>query len=180
MTSSSKKIADSRGVISSFVTSVMVSRHWGTGHFPTVTSITITAKTMRQSNAWMHPDHFSTFTMRPKDHQGLFFHNGFLIIPQAVAHLKTHLLSGGSARGIVANMHFPKGQKEYVLRPNGASYISAWGTMERRASETSPIFRKPARVLPGVPLIMWKSKTAATTLRRLHLNARCPLHTRRP
>ena len=49
--------ADSRGAISSFALSIMVSRHWGTGHMRNDTSLVTIAKTEKQLTAWMHTDH---------------------------------------------------------------------------------------------------------------------------
>ena len=57
----------------------------------------------------MHPDQISTFTQRSKDHQD-FLHNGFLVMTQAVANLKTLLMSGGAAGGVTTSMSFPKQQ----------------------------------------------------------------------
>ena len=76
--------AYSRSVTSSPVTGVMVSRHCGTGHLPTDTSVTTIAKIMRQMTAWMHPDHSSTFINMPKDHHGIL-HNGLLVMTEALA-----------------------------------------------------------------------------------------------
>ena len=52
---------DSRGVISSFALSVMVSRNCGKGHGEQDTSLVTIAKTERQMTPWMHPDHLPTF-----------------------------------------------------------------------------------------------------------------------
>ena len=68
--------ANIRGVISSFVTSVMVSRHWSTDHLDTATALTTITNTMRQMTAWMHPDHFVMFKNTPRDHHDLL-HNDF-------------------------------------------------------------------------------------------------------
>ena len=53
--------ADSRGVISSFALSIMVSRHRGKDHKETDTSLVTMAKTEKQLTAWMHSDHFLQF-----------------------------------------------------------------------------------------------------------------------
>ena len=89
-------------------------------------------------------------------------HIRFLVMAQAVANSKTLLLSGGVAGGATASTPFPKQQKEYVFRTNVASYVSAWGSVEQQASQSSPIFRRPARVLPDVPLTMWKTKNGGS------------------
>ena len=50
--------AESRGIMSMFDTSVMVSRYWGQDSLATDTSLPTIAKTMKHISAWMHPDHF--------------------------------------------------------------------------------------------------------------------------
>ena len=152
--------ADSRGAISSF--HVRCERDGlpilGTGHLDTDTYITTIAKTLKQLTAWVHPDHFSTFTKRSKDHHDLL-HSGFLAIALAVANMKTQLLSGGAVGGATAAMPLPKHQKEYVLRTYVASYVSMWDAVEQQASQFSPIFTKPTRVLPETPVIETRSKS---------------------
>ena len=63
--------ASSRGIISSFVMSVMIYRHWGKDRKDTDTSLMTVAQTYKQLHAWMHPDHFSVFCGRSKDHHDL-------------------------------------------------------------------------------------------------------------
>ena len=82
--------APSRGIISSFVMNVMISRHWGKDHKDTDTSLMMMTKTYKQLHAWMRPDHFSVFCGRSKDHRDLI-HNVFLALTQAAATLKTQL-----------------------------------------------------------------------------------------
>ena len=86
--------------------------------------------------------------------------NGFLVVTLVAANMKTQLLSGGAVGGVTAAMPFPKQQKEYVLRTPVASYVPVWNTMEQKqASQFSPIFTKPTRVLPETPLIEMRSKS---------------------
>ena len=73
--------------------------------------------------------------------------------------MKTQLLSGGTVGGVTGAMPVPKQQKEYVLRPPVASYVSAWDAVEQQASQFSPVFTKPARMLPEAPLIEMRSKS---------------------
>ena len=75
--------ADSRGVITSFALSIIVSRHWGRGHLPSDTSLVTIANTEKQLIQWMHPNHFAPFVARSKDHHDLI-HNGFLALTIAV------------------------------------------------------------------------------------------------
>ena len=89
--------ASSRGIISSFVMSVMIYRHWGKDRKDTDTSLMTVAQTYKQLHAWMHPDHFSVFCWRSKDHHDLI-HNGVLALTQAAATLKTKLKSGELVR----------------------------------------------------------------------------------
>ena len=53
--------ASGRGIISSFVMNVMISRHWGKDHKDTDTSLMTVTNTYKQLHAWMHPDHFNVF-----------------------------------------------------------------------------------------------------------------------
>ena len=150
--------ADSRGVISSFITSVIISRHWGKNHLDTDTSITTIAKTLRELTSWVHPDHVPEFSKRSKDHHDLL-HNGYLVITMAVANLKTILRSGRTVGGVVASMQFPQEQKEYLLRPTVASYPSVWDTVEKQASQSTPICVRPVNVLPETRRIETRSKS---------------------
>ena len=102
--------ADGRRVSSSFITHVMISRHWGKNHLDTVTSMTTITKTRRELTLWSHPDHFPEFVNRSKDHHDLL-HNGYLVITQAVASLKSTLRSGGTVGGVSAFMQFPQSRR---------------------------------------------------------------------
>ena len=90
--------ADSRGVITSFALSVIVSRHWGRDHNPSDTSLVTIAKTEKQLVQWMHPNHFAPFVARSKDHHDLI-HNGFLALTIAVSNIKTLLNTGNKVGG---------------------------------------------------------------------------------
>ena len=105
----------------------------------------------------MHPDHFNTFCERTNDHHDLL-HNGFLLLTQAAATLKTQFMSGGIIGGVTGKLPFQKEQKEYFLRPTVTSYASVWDTEEQKTRQYVPPVRKLAHVLPETPLMTWKSK----------------------
>ena len=69
---------------------VMISCHWGKDHKDTDASLMTVTKRYKELRAWMHPDHFSVFCGRSKDHRDLI-HNVFLALTQAAATLKTQL-----------------------------------------------------------------------------------------
>ena len=152
--------ASSRGIISSFVVNVMISRHWGKDRKSTDTSQMTVTKTYKQLHAWMHPDHCCVCCGRSKDYQDLI-HNGFLALTQAAATLKTKLKSGELVIGITGALPFPKEQKEYVLRPSITSYSSVWSTAEHPASTYVTLVTKPVHILPETPLIPWRAKSGA-------------------
>jgi hypothetical protein len=60
--------ADSRGVITSFALSIIVSRYWGRDHMPHDPPLVSIAKTEKQLIQWMDPKHFAQFVRRSKDH----------------------------------------------------------------------------------------------------------------
>jgi hypothetical protein len=97
---------DSRGVITSFALSTIVSRHWGRDHIPSDTSLVTIAKTEKQLIQWMHPNHFAPFVARSKDHHDLI-HNGFLALTIAVSNIKTLLNTGNKVGGVSSWMPFP-------------------------------------------------------------------------
>ena len=66
---------------------------------------------------------------------------------QAMANLKPHLMSGGSAGGVALSMPLPREQKEYVFRPNVTSSVADADIVEQQASQTSPIYHGPTRVI---------------------------------
>ena len=150
--------ASSRGVISAFTINVMISRHGGKYQKYIDTSITTISKTQRQLSAWMHPDHFSSFLNDKMDHQDLL-HNGFLLLTQVAATLKTQWVTGAIVGGITSAMPFPKEQKEYFLRPAVLCYTSVWDTEDHKTSQYVVPVRKLARVLPETLLMSWKSKS---------------------
>ena len=150
--------ASSRGVISSFVMNVMISRHWGTDHNDTDTSLLTVTKTCKQLHAWMRPDHFSVFCKHSEGHHDLI-HNGFLAVTQAAALLKPKLKSGELVIGITGALPFPKEQKEYFLRPSIASYSSVWSTAEHQSTTYVTPVAKPVHILPDTPLIPWRAKS---------------------
>ena len=94
-------VADSRGVITSFVTSIMITRDWGSDHSLYDSSLTTIAKTMRQLQAWAHPDRFATFVSRSIDHHNIVL-DGFFVLTQAVLHMSTKLAHGHAIGGVVA------------------------------------------------------------------------------
>ena len=159
--------ASSRGIISSFVMSVMIYRHWGKDRKDTDTSLMTVAQTYKQLHAWMHPDHFSVFCGRSKDHHDLI-HNGVLALTQAAATLKTKLKSGELVIGITGALPFPKEQKEYFFRPNITSYSSVWRTAEHQASTYVTLVTKPVQILPETPTIYLGGQRADLSI-RLHL-----------
>ena len=59
-------------------------------------------------------------------------------------------------------MPLPKKQKEYFLRPTVTPYTSVWDTEDHKTSQYVVPVRKPARVLPETPLMLWKSKSGLT------------------
>ena len=77
----------------------------------------------------------------------------------AVANLKTILRSGRTVGGVVASTQFPQEQKEYLLRPTVASYPSVWDTVEKQASQSTPICVRPVNVLPETRRIETRSKS---------------------
>ena len=150
--------ADGRGVSSSFITSVMMSRHWGNNHLETGTAMTTITNTLRELTSCCHTDHFPEFVNRSKDRHDLL-HNGYLVITQVVANLKTTLRSGGTVGVVSASMPFLKEQKEYTLRATVSLYASVWGAVEKQASQTTPVYVRLAHVLPETPLIETRSKS---------------------
>ena len=132
--------ADSRGVITSFALSVIVSRHWGRDHNPSDTSLVTIAKTEKQLVQWMHPNHFAPFVARSKDHHDLI-HNGFLALTIAVSNIKTLLNTGNKVGGISSWMPFPPHQTEYVLHPPVQSYQSVWNSPEQQTSQYLSVSR---------------------------------------
>jgi hypothetical protein len=90
--------ADSRGVITSFALSIIVSRYWGRYHMPNDTSLVTIAKTEKQLIQWMHPNHFAPFVGHAKYHHDLI-HNGFLALTIAVSSIKTLLNIGNKVGG---------------------------------------------------------------------------------
>ena len=126
--------SDSRGVITSFALSIIVSRHWGRYHHTSDTSLVTIAKTEKQLVQWMHPNHFAPFVARSKDHHDLI-HNGFLALTIAVSNIKT-LLNTGNKLGA-----FPLGCLFLHIRQSTfcslqSNLISQFGTRRssRRAS----------------------------------------------
>ena len=98
--------ADSRGVISSFALSILVSRYWGKDlNMKNDTSLVTIAKTENQLTARMHPNHFPKFTGRSKDRHDLI-HDGFLASTMAVTNMKTLLITGSKVGGITSWMPF--------------------------------------------------------------------------
>ena len=136
----------------------MISRHWGTDHNDTDTSLLTVTKTCKQLHAWMRPDHFSVFCKHSEGHHDLI-HNGFLAVTQAAALLKPKLKSGELVIGITGALPFPKEQKEYFLRPSIASYSSVWSTAERQSTTYVTPVAKPVHILPDTPLIPWRAKS---------------------
>ena len=121
----------SRGIISSMVMHVMISRHWGKDHKDTGTSLMTVTKTYKQLHAWMRLDHFSVCCGRSTDRHDLI-HNGLLAWTQAAATLKTKLKSGELVVGITGKLPFSK-ETEGVL-PSTHSRLLRISVELRRAS----------------------------------------------
>ena len=150
--------AYSRGVISLFITGVMIARHWGNNHIDTDTSIATIAKTMREMTSWVHPDHLPEFVRRSKDHHDLL-HNGFLVITMAVANLKSTLLSVGTVGVYLPRCNSRKNRRSTSFVP-ARPPTPLFGTQcKRQASHSTPVLVQPARVLPETPLIETRSKS---------------------
>ncbi|MFM7979263.1 MAG: hypothetical protein ACKPKO_08100, partial [Candidatus Fonsibacter sp.] len=67
--------AQARGYLDTFAYHVLASRHWGTGHLESDTSLVTTQESTRQFTSWNHPDHFPGFDCRSRGHHDLL-HNG--------------------------------------------------------------------------------------------------------
>ena len=87
--------------------------------------MTIITKTLRELTYGSHPEHFPEFVNLFKDHHD-WLHNGYAVITQAVANLKSTLRSGGTVGGVSIFMPCPKAQKEPVLRPTVCVIFFGW------------------------------------------------------
>jgi hypothetical protein len=129
--------ADSREVISSFAISVMVSRYWGKkDHRVHDTSLLTIAKTEKQMNAWMRPDHFPKFRSSYRDHHDLI-HNVLLALTMVVVNMKT-LLNTGNKVGGGALLHGCHSRKKNGIHSANSYYclscvMECTGTAEEPA-----------------------------------------------
>ena len=144
--------AEGRGVISSFVISIMTPRYWGASHLPTDAALTTIAKTMKELKIWMHPDHFDVFVSSSRDQHELI-HKGYIVLSQVVANMNTQLMGGYTAGGVSANTSLPAEQKEYILRPASLFYVTIWDMAHQKASQSAPVVKKSKNVLPTTPLM---------------------------